>query len=148
MSLHHALTKLAHAKPDLRQHLLPLLEKFAKASLKPLVWDVAKTKGVASAKVLRETRADDGDLEVTIGVYFDPQLGALMGRHKLTSMMRRELDRVLSRHRNVELFRLSTPPGTTDPYGLPDVTWEASPQKFKDYYAKNPQKLIVIVKEH
>lgn len=136
--------KLAQEHEDLRPHLLPLVMKHARSALSGLTTGLGQIEGVKNVKVLKTVESHDEGLNAVLALYLDPEIGANKGRQFLSSLVRRQLERVLSANK-ASTIRLLPPAPGLDPYGRPGVTWTTSRELYEQYYGRNPYKLIVHV---
>jgi|GEM_PF-1296011 len=141
MSLRKRVLKLAYQREDLRSYLLPLIEKDAGA-LGSLSKQIEKLQGVDSVKVISDKPTLNGKREVILGIYMDAEIGATKGRQHLTRLVRKELDRAVSKYPVVMIRMLSPSPGL-DPFGRPGVGWDTHRERFQKYYSEHPYKLIL-----
>jgi len=141
MSLFKKILKLAYDKPELRGSLLPLIERTA--TTQSLVKSLTRIKGVSEARVLSDNPTPYGEREIVVGLFFDPKMGAEMGRQMLSSRVSGQLTKALERHKEYTFLRSISPSPGLDPYGRHDVTWENDADKFKRYYGKNPSKIFL-----
>lgn len=144
MSLRQRVLKLAQEHEDLRSHLLPLVMKHARQALSGLTTGLSKIEGVKSVKVLKTVESHDEGQNAILALYLDPEIGANKGRQFLSSLVRRQLERVLSANK-ASTIRLLPPAPGLDPYGRPGVTWATNRELYEKYYGRNPYKLIVHV---